>query len=69
MALAGDIVTPARIDDGDGRRKLNSDLMVVEHDDVDAALLRPLKRIEAGRPAVDADDQRRAAIDQSVDRL
>ena len=46
-----------------------ADLVVVEHDHVDAALLRPLQRGEAGRAAIDADDQAGAAVDEVVDRL
>ena len=60
VALAGDVVAAVRIDDGDRRRKLRADLVMVEHDDIDAARLRVLQRLEAGRAAIDADDQRRA---------
>ena len=43
--------------------------MVVEHDNVDAARSGALQRLEAGRAAIDADDQPRALADERVDRL
>ncbi len=67
--LPGDVVAPVRIDDGDGGRQLRAHLVMIEHDDVDAARLRALQRIEAGRAAIDADDQPRALPGERVDRV
>ena len=44
LTLRRDVVAAAWIDDREGRRQIRADLMMVEHDDIDAALLRTLQR-------------------------
>ena len=69
MAEAREIVRPVRVDERERLRQRLGSLVVVEHDHVEAEPRRRLERLVAHRPAVDGDDERRAALGEALDRL
>ncbi|MNT66118.1 hypothetical protein D3C72_2041550 [compost metagenome] len=69
MSLAGEIVLTIGIDERIAWRQRCADLVMVDDDHVDTAPCRHLKRLVAGRAAVDGDDEAGAVVDQLFDRL
>ena len=57
VALAGDVVEAVRIDEGVHGGQALIGLMVVDDDDIGAELGRAFENVEAGRAAVDGDDE------------
>ncbi len=68
MTLPGDVVLAVRIDDGMHGGELLVGLVMVDDEHVGAEILRPLKRLEARRAAIDGDDETRAFPHEKLDR-
>ena len=69
MPEPGQIVLAVRIDQRRHRRNLGADLVMVEHDDIEAEAACMLGRIEARGATVDRHQKLRTAGRQIVDRL
>ena len=69
MALAAQAILAVGIDDGVRGGQFLAHLVVVDDDNVDAALCRHFKRLKACRAAVHRDDQAGPIVDERGDGL